>query len=82
MTQSLQYKDFEFTTTTTTLDGMINTDDDSDYGYYIVFDSDYNDIRKDRTEHLALMPLKRKIIDNELGYREKEKCRAKTKNYF
>ena len=24
------------------------------------------------------MPNKRKIIDNELGYREREKCRART----
>ena len=33
---------------------------------------------KDRTEQLALMPNKRKINDNELRYREREKGRAKT----
>ena len=40
----------------------------SDHGYYIVCDIDYTDTCKDRTERLALMPDKRKINDNELGY--------------
>ena len=33
---------------------------------------------KDRTEQLALLPDKRKINDNELGYRESEKGKTKT----
>ena len=33
---------------------------------------------KDRTEQLALMPDRRKINDNELGYREREKGKTKT----
>ena len=88
MMQKLPYKDFQFTTTTNTttyttttttaLDIMINTPDDSDHGYYIVCDINYTDTCKDRTEQLALMPDKRKINDNELGYRERQKNKIKT----
>ena len=76
MMQKLPYKDFMFTTTT--LETILNTPDDIDHGYYIVFDIDYTNSRKDRTEQLALVPDKRKINDNELGYREKEKGKTKT----
>ena len=76
MMQKLPYKDFQFTTTS--LDYILNTPDDSDHGYYIVCDIDYTDTCKDRTEQLALMPDKRKINDNELGYREREKSKTKT----
>ena len=68
MMQKLPYKDFQFTTTT--LDAILNTSDDSDRGYYIVCDIDYTNECKERTEQLALMPNKRKINDNELGYRQ------------
>ena len=57
MMQKLPYKVFQFTTTTTTiLDTILNTPDDSDHGYYILCDINYTDTRKDRTEQLALMP--------------------------
>ena len=61
MMQKLPYKDFQFTTTT--LDTILNTPDDSDHGYYIVCDIDYTNECKERTEQLALMPHKRKIND-------------------
>ena len=77
MMQKLPYKDFEFITTTT-LDVILNTPDDSDHGYYIVCDIDYTYECKERTEQLALMPNKRKINDNELGCREREKSKART----
>ena len=76
MMQKLPYKDFQFTTTT--LDTILNTPDDSDHGYYIVCDIDYTNSCKDTTEQLALMTDKRKINDNELGYREREKGKTKT----
>ena len=66
MMQNLPYKDFKFTTTT--LDAILNTPDDSDHGYYIVCDIDYTNECKERVEQLALMPNKKKINDNELGY--------------
>ena len=49
MMQTLPYKDFQFTTTT--LDTILNTPDDSDHGYYIVSDIDYTDTCKNRTEN-------------------------------
>ena len=76
MMQRLPYKDFQFTTTT--LDVILNTPDDSDHGYYIVCDIDYTNECKERTEQLALMPNKRKIKDNESGYRQREKSKART----
>ena len=76
MLQKLPYKDFQFTTTS--LDYILNTPDESDHGYYKVCDIDYNNSCKEKTEQLALMPNKRKINDNELGYREREKGKTKT----
>ena len=77
MMQELPYKDFQFTTTTT-LNTILNTPDDSDQGYYIVCDIDYTNECKERTEQLALMPNKRKINDNELGYRERDGGKARS----
>ena len=77
MMQKLPNKDFEFITTTT-LDIILNTPDDSDHGYYIVCDIDYTYECTERTEQLALMPNKRKINDNELGYRQREKSKARS----
>ena len=77
MMQKLPHKDFEFITTTT-LDVILNTPDDSDHDYYIVCDIDYTNECKERTEQLALMPNKRKINDNELGYRQREKSKARS----
>ena len=56
----------------------MNTPDDSDHGYYIVCDIDYTNECKERTEQLALMPNKRKINDNELGDRQREKSKARS----
>ena len=78
MMQKLPYKDFQFTTTTTTLDTILNTPDDADHGYYIVCDIDYTYECKERTEQLALMPKKRKINDNELGYKERDRGKARS----
>ena len=72
--QNLPYKDFQFTTTT--LDAILNTPDDNDHGNYIVCDTDYTNECKEITEQLALMPNKRKINDNELGYRERDGGKA------
>ena len=76
MMQKLPYMDFKFTTTS--LDYILNTPDDSDHGHYIVCDIDYTNSCKDRTEQLALISNKRKINDNDLGYREREKNKRKT----
>ena len=56
----------------------MNTPDDSDHGYYIVCDIDYTNECKELTEQSALMPKKRKINDNELGYREGDGGKARS----
>ena len=76
MMQKLPYKDFE--RCNPSLEAILNTPDDSDHGYYIVCDIDYTNECKERTEQLALMPNKRKINDNELGYRQREKSKARS----
>ena len=83
MMQNLPYKDFKFITTTLDtrsgfLDAILNTPDDSDHGYYIVCDIDYTNECKERTEQLALIPNKRKINDNELGFRERDGGKARS----
>ena len=82
MMQKLPYKDFQFNTTLDPrsgfLDTILNTADDSDHGCYIVCDIDYTNDCKERTEQLALMPNKRKINDNELGYRERDGSKARS----
>ena len=45
--QKLPYKDFKFTTTS--LDYVLNTPDDSDHGYYTGCDIDYTNSCKERT---------------------------------
>ena len=75
MMQKLPYSGFEYYSTS--LDEILNSTDDSDHGYYIVCDFTYTNICRDRTEQLALMPNKRKINDNESGYREKETIKAR-----
>ena len=74
--QKLPYNGFEYTTTP--LDFLFNTPDDSDHGYYIVCDTNYSNSCKDRTEQLALMPNNRKKNDSELSYGERETGRART----
>ena len=74
--QKLPYKDFQYTTTT--LDTILSTLDDSDHGYYIVCDIDYTNECKERTEQLILMLNKRKISDNDLGYRERDGGKARS----
>ena len=83
MMPKLPYKDFEFITTTLDprsgfLDVILNTPDDNDHGYYIVCDIDYTNECKERTEQLAVIPNKRKINDNELGYRERDGGKARS----
>ena len=73
MMQKLPYKDFQFTTTT--LDTILNTPDDSDHGYYIVCDIDYTNECKERTEQLALMSNKKKINDKKKGIKKHNNAR-------
>ena len=58
MMEKLPYKNFEYYNTS--LDILLNASDDSDHGYYIVCDINYTNSCKDRTEQLALMPIKKR----------------------
>ena len=79
MMESLPDEDFKYSTTS--LDDILSTPDDSDYGYYIVCDNYYIDICKDKTEQLALKTVKGKT-NVELGCRQREKGRARTEKLF
>ena len=76
MMQKLPYKDFNYSDTS--LDTILNTPDDSDHGYCIFCDINYTNSCKERTAQLALMPNKRKINDNDLGYRERDGGKARS----
>ena len=75
MMQNSPYKDFEFITTS--VDVILNTDDDIVYGYYLFCDIEYSDICKDKTDHLALLPFNTKRDDSNLGYIERVIVRAR-----
>ena len=55
--QKLPYKDFSFTNKT--LDKVLNTSDDSDYGYWLICDLEYTNECKQRTGNFQLLPHKR-----------------------
>ena len=55
--QKLPYKNFVYSNVT--LDEVLNTDDDSDYGYWVICDLEYTDESKDRTINFPLLPLKK-----------------------
>ena len=67
--QKLPYKDFEYSNST--LDDVLNTPDDSDYGYWFICDLEYTNECEDRTSIFQLLPYKREVENNELGYKQR-----------
>ena len=67
--QKLPYKDFEYSNTT--LDEVLNSSDDSDYGYWLICDLKYTNECKDRTSNFQLLPHGREVENNELGYKQR-----------
>ena len=65
--QELPYKDFEYSNAT--LDKVLNTSDDSDYGYWLICDLEYTNECKKRTSNFQLLPHGRQVENNELGYK-------------
>ena len=51
--QKLPYKDFEYSNTT--LDEVLNTSDDSDYGYWLICDLEYTNECRERTSNFQLL---------------------------
>ena len=63
--RKLAYKDFEYSNTT--LDNVLNTSDDGDYGYWLICDLEYTNECKERTSNFQLLPHGREVENNELG---------------
>ena len=75
--QKLPYKYFSFTDTT--LDEVLNSPDDSDYGYWLICVFEYTNECKDRSSNFQLLPYGREGEYNELGCKQRPKTAAKSK---
>ena len=75
--QKLPYKDFEYSNTT--LDEVINTSDDSEYGYWLICDLEYSNEIKERTSNFQLLPHGREVGNNELGYKQRPPTSSESK---
>ena len=58
--QKLPYQDF----TEITLDEVLDTDDDSDNGYWFICDLAYTNDCKDKTGNFRLLPIKKEVENN------------------
>ena len=73
--QKLPYKDFEYSNAT--LDKVLNTSDDSDYGYWFICDLEYTNECKERTSNFQLLPQRKEVENNELGYKQRPSISSK-----
>ena len=74
--QKLPYKDFEYSNAT--LDKVLNTSDDSDYGYWLICDLEYTNECKERTSNFQLLHHGREVENNELGYKQRPSTCSKS----
>ena len=74
--QKLPYKDFSFSDIT--IDEVLNTDDDSDYGYWLICDLEYTNECKDKTAKFQSLPHKREVENNELGCKQRPSTSSKS----
>ena len=74
--RKLPYKDFEYSNAT--LDKVLNTSDDSDYGYWLICDLEYTNECKERTSNFQLLPHRREVENNELGYKQRHSTSSKS----
>ena len=75
--QKLPYTDFEYSKTT--LDKVLNTSDDCDYGYWLMCDLEYTNECEERTSNFQLIPHGREVENNELGYKQRPPTSTKSK---
>ena len=75
--QKLPYKDFEYSNTI--LDKVLNTSDDSDYGYWLICNLEYTNECKERTSNFQLLPHGREVENNALGYKQRPPTSSKSK---
>ena len=57
---------------------MLNTSDDSDYGYWLFCDLDYTNECKDKTTNFQLLPQRTEVEINEQGYKQRPPISAKS----
>ena len=69
-------EDFEYSNTT--LDKVLNTSDNSDYGYWLTCDLEYTNECKERTGNFQLLPHRREVENNELGYKQRPTTSSKS----
>ena len=50
---------------------MLNTKDDSGYGYWFICDLEYSNSCKDKTSIFQLLPQGREVENNEKGYKQR-----------
>ena len=74
--QKLPYKDFEYSNST--LDKVLNTSDDSDYGFWLICDLEYTNECKEITSNFQLLPHRREVENNELGYKQRPSTSSKS----
>ena len=74
--QKLPYKDFSLSDST--LDKVLNTPDDSDYGYWLIYDLEYTNECKGRTTNFQLLPHRREVENNELVYKHRPPTSSKS----
>ena len=57
---------------------MLNTDDNSDYGFWLIWDLEDTNDCKDKATNFQLIPHRRQVENNELGYKQRPKTSAKS----
>ena len=75
--QKLPYKHFEYSNAT--LDKVLNTSDDRDYGYWLICDLENTNECKERTSNFLLLPHGREVENNEQGYKQRPPTSSKSK---
>ena len=75
--QKLPYKDFKYSNAT--LNKVLNTSDDSDYGIWLICDLEFTSECKERTSNFQLLPHGREVENIELGCRQRPPTSSKSK---
>ena len=74
--QKLPHKDFEYSNAT--LEKVLNTSDDSHYGYWLICDLEYTNECNERTSNFQLLPHGREE-NKKLGYKQRPPTSSKSK---
>ena len=67
--QKLPYREFSFTDIK--LDEVLQTDDNSDFGYWVICNLKCTNEGKDKTTNFHLLPLRIEVENNDLDYKQR-----------